>query len=303
MPVTDQLPNDAQRLSTTLDQLRRTAENLSAVVEKTIAVLGKDAAAVGPEVRRRVASFHSQVVITKDGLHEVNRQFELVQRLVDTSALLTSSLDLEVVLKEIIDIIVALTGAERAYLMLRDEATGELKSRAARNWDREAISPEDVQVSLGVIDSAIEQGRPIVTTNALVDERFKDRNSVASQNLLSIVCVPLILREKTIGVLYADNRMRQGLFSHDIADILTAFANQTAIAIENARLFGQVKQDLDEAVQAVQRLRINIDEHKTHRHVSDIIDSEFFQKLRDSALADEDDDPSTPPASSDAPVA
>src|SRR5258706_9231536 len=276
MSVTEQPSDDGQRFTASLEQMQHSADELSSTVQKTVAALGAGATPAAVETRRRAIAFQNSVTSTRDGLRDVERQFELLRKLTDTSALLTSSLDLEYVLKEIIDIIVGLTEAERAYLMLRDETTGELKSRAARNWDHEAISPEDVQVSLGVIDVAIQEGQPIITTNALIDPRFMNRSSVASQNLLSIVCVPLVLRDKTIGVLYADNRMRKGLFSHDIADILTAFANQTAIAIENARLFGQVKKDLDEAQQAVQRLRINIDEHRTERHLADIMDSEFF---------------------------
>jgi len=63
------------------------------------------------------------------------------------------------------------------------------------------------------------------------------------------VCVPLILKQELIGVIYADNRLRSGLFTESDLSALQAFANQAAIAIENARLFNSLKQALEEVTE------------------------------------------------------
>ena len=65
-------------------------------------------------------------------------------------------------------------------------------------------------------------------------------------NLRSILCVPLKVKNDLIGVVYADNRIRTGIFTETERDLLVAFANQAAVAIENARLFTSLRQTLEE---------------------------------------------------------
>ncbi|MEK7784010.1 MAG: adenylate/guanylate cyclase domain-containing protein, partial [Chloroflexota bacterium] len=97
-----------------------------------------------------------------------------------------------------------------------------------------------------IMDRVAQTGEPVVTTNAQEDPRFGKQESVVAFNLRSILCVPLKMKGELTGVIYADNRVRTGLFNERDRDILVAFANQAAVAIENARLFENVKRSLDE---------------------------------------------------------
>jgi adenylate cyclase len=146
------------------------------------------------------------------------------------------------------DTIVRLTGAERGFLMLKN-TQGELSIRIARNWEQESLDPSDTALSRTVVNQVLHEGRPILTTNAQQDPRFDDQESIISLNLRSILCVPLILKESIIGVIYADNRLREGLFTETEKDLLAAFSNQAATAIENARLFESVRQTLSEVTE------------------------------------------------------
>lgn len=150
---------------------------------------------------------------------------------------ISSSLDLTEVLNEVMDQIIRLTGAERSFLMLVDPDTSELEFRAARNMDRETIASSSFEISRGIVNHVANSGKPIVTTNAQMDPRFKAHESVIGYNLRSILCVPLRVRGRVTGVIYADNRILTGLFSDRDRDLLTAFAGQAAVTIENARLF------------------------------------------------------------------
>jgi len=91
-----------------------------------------------------------------------------------------------------------------------------------------------------------QEGDPILTTNAQSDPRFSAQASVVSYSLRSILCVPLRVKGKITGVIYADNRIKTGLFSEGDRRLLTAIADQAAVAIENARLFEDVKSSLEE---------------------------------------------------------
>ncbi|MBN1966073.1 MAG: GAF domain-containing protein [Anaerolineae bacterium] len=194
-----------------------------------------------------------QLEQAKDSLDEIatqlhTQQIELnrLRALADTSALINSSLGLDEVLNEVMDTAIRLTGAERGYIMLRDEASGKMAFRAARNLDQETIQQGSFIVSRSVVNAVAETGEPVVTTNAQNDPRFANQESVVSYALRSILCVPLMVKDVVTGVVYADNRIRFGLFAEAELEILSAFANQAAVAIENARLFEQVRAALAE---------------------------------------------------------
>ncbi len=161
---------------------------------------------------------------------------------------INSSLELDEVLRIVMDNIVRLTNAERGFLMLRD-AKGEMVPSVARNWEMESINSSEANVSRTVVQRVIDTGEPIVTTNAQEDKRFVGQESIVAMNLRSILCAPLKVKDDLIGVIYADNRIRSGIFTDAEKDLLNIFANQAAVAIENARLFSSLKQTLAEVTQ------------------------------------------------------
>jgi PAS domain S-box-containing protein len=154
------------------------------------------------------------------------------------------------------DNIVRLTRAERGFLMLRDEK-GEMVTRIGRNWEQESIKPGEAATSRTIVQRVIQSGEPVITTNAQEDQRFSGQESIVALNLRSILCVPLKAKNELIGVVYADNRIRAGIFAETERDLLVAFSNQAAVAIENARLFSSLKQTLAE-VTGLKNLMDNI---------------------------------------------
>lgn len=196
-------------------------------------------------------------------LETTGNKMEVFQRehgnmlaLVETGQVINSSLELDEVLRIVMDNIVRLTKAERGFLMLRNEG-GEMINRVARNWEMESINPSEKNVSRSVVQRVIDTGESVVTTNAQEDQRFVGQESIVAFNLRSILCVPLKVKNDLIGVIYADNRIRAGIFADAEKDLLEAFANQAAIAIDNARLFSSLKGTLEE-VTALKNLMDNV---------------------------------------------
>jgi adenylate cyclase len=173
--------------------------------------------------------------------HEHNNMLAIA----NVGQVINSSLELDEVLRIVMDNIVRLTKAERGFLMLRDDK-GEMIIRVGRNWEKESINSSELTVSKSVVGKVIETGEPIVTTNAQEDQRFIGQESIVAFNLRSILCVPLKVKNDLIGVIYADNRIRAGIFADSEKELLVAFANQAAVAIENARLFSSLKNTLEE---------------------------------------------------------
>jgi adenylate cyclase len=182
---------------------------------------------------------------------QVSRQEDELKNmhaLADIGQVVNSSLELTEVLRIVMDTIVRLTGAERGFLMLRDE-NGKLTTRIARNWEQESIDSSEFAVSRTVINRVVNDGLPVLTTNAQEDPRFGSQESIIAYNLRSILCVPLKVKGEVTGVIYADNRIRTGLFTDSERDLLVAFSNQAAVAIENARLFESVRRTLAEVTE------------------------------------------------------
>lgn len=161
--------------------------------------------------------------------------------LVGVGSVINSSLGLKQVLEEVMDRLIALMGAERGFLMLR-ESNGDLAVRIARGIDREDLNKEAFAVSNTIVGRVVETGEAILTTNAQDDPRFGQQVSVAAYHLLSILCAPLKIKDDLIGVIYVDNRARSGIFRNDDLGLISAFANQAAVAIDNARLFDDLQE-------------------------------------------------------------
>ena len=179
------------------------------------------------------------------------QRFSHLQALAGMGQVINSTLEIDEVLQIVMDTIVRLMGAERGFLMLRDErsASGEMTMRIARNWEQESINKNEFAISRTVVQRVIESGEAILTTNAREDPRFGGQESIIAFNLRSILCVPLTVKSVLIGVIYTDNRIRTGIFSEADRDLLLAFANQAAVAIENARLFSSLKRTLEEVTE------------------------------------------------------
>ncbi len=127
-----------------------------------------------------------------------------------------SSLELAVVLRSVLDTAVEVMKAERGFLMLADEG-GELRLTTTYGIDRATVEGADMQPSQTTVRHVFETGEPIVTTDAQQDPRFNVNLSVRALRLRSIVCVPLKVKARTIGVVYLDSRVA-GVISDVLED-------------------------------------------------------------------------------------
>lgn len=198
-----------------------------------------------------------------DALEELNRlenefsptaEHQRLAALYRVSRALGSSLDLNEVLRESMDAVIELTGAERGFLMLMKLGTDELELQAGRNFRRENLVKTDMEFSRSVIDTVMQSGEGVLTTNAQTDVRFSARDSITHYALRSIMCQPLLVRGLSIGVIYVDNKIKAGIFNEADLELLEAFATQAAAAIDNAMLFTQTDAALARRVTELETL-------------------------------------------------
>jgi len=201
-----------------------------------------------PEIIEGLKTLENSLANLSELLIPFELQYSHLKALAGIGQVVNSTLEIDEVLRTVMDTIIRLTEAERGFLMLRDER-GEMSIRIARNWEQESINKNEFAISRTVVQRVIGGGEAVLTTNAREDPRFGEQESIIAFNLRSILCVPLTVKSELIGVIYADNRIRSGIFSESDRDLLLAFANQAAVAIENARLFSSLKRTLEEVTE------------------------------------------------------
>ncbi|MBV6449980.1 MAG: hypothetical protein MHPDNHAH_00698 [Anaerolineales bacterium] len=223
-------------------------DQLVAVTKQATSLRSSLDAAKAPEAIEGLKNLEGSLERISAVLVPYEQRYSHLQALAGIGQIVNSTLEIDEVLQIVMDTIVRLTEAERGFLMLRDER-GEMAIRIARNWEQESINQAEASISRTIVQRVIEAGEAVLTTNALEDQRFSGQESVIAFNLRSILCVPLMVKTELIGVIYTDNRIRTGIFSESDRDLLIAFANQAAVAIENARLFSSLKRTLAEVTE------------------------------------------------------
>jgi adenylate cyclase len=243
------------QIQTNMQELRRLIDNLgTTVTEQHQTLIGTRADIAQQRAVRSSDELGRTLVHVRRKLEDLEQRVKAQQKeqgqlraLQEIGAVVNSTLDLNQVLVIVMDSIIKLTQAERAILLLTDEETGELDVQLYRNVDRDTIErSSSFEISRSIVRTVAETGEPVVTMNAQSDSRFSAQESIISYNLRSILCVPLTIKDNTIGVIYADNRIASGVFGDTDRDLLAAFANQAAVAIENARLFRETRDQLIE---------------------------------------------------------
>ena len=203
---------------------------------------------------------------------------ENLAHLQEITRAITSELNLGKLLTLVVDSVIRLTKAERGILLLRSGR--KLEIRTARNLDQEVIRKPGSKISRSIAEEVAESGKPLTTLNAQTDERLSTSGSVTDLKLRSVMAVALKLKDRIMGVLYVDNRFEEGVFSKVDLPLVEAFADQAAIAVENARLVAENQRrqrELASAKDKVEELNRVLNE-KVRRQSAEL--SEVKQILR-----------------------
>ncbi len=174
--------------------------------------------------------------LEKATLYErMRRQIQELSTLAEVSRAVTSPLYLDQMLGVVTEMAARVMTAQATSLRLLDESTGQLVLRATHNTDPAGCAFPAIALGQGVVGQVAAAGQPVVIPDVRSDPRYLNRELAEREGLVSLLCVPLVVRERTVGVFscYTD-------VTHDFApaevELFCTLANQTALAIENARL-------------------------------------------------------------------
>ncbi|MFC1478531.1 ATP-binding protein [Candidatus Margulisiibacteriota bacterium] len=191
-----------------------------------------------------------------------------IQHIMDTSLLLNSSLQTERVLAFSLDVVMEVMQAEASSLLLIDKDTGELVFEVARGGKGVGPKLKEHQVRLkpgeGIAGQVAQSGETLLVENVEQDKNWAGRVDASfGFKTASIMCVPLKVKGGVIGVLEVLNKKEGGYFNNSDLEYLTLLANQIAIAIDNARVYGELEKANAELEKWNETLQVKVEERTT----------------------------------------
>ncbi len=200
----------------------------------------------------RIRALHDQVQLQSDQLAEWNRTLELrvqeqlaqLHSLLEVSQLLTSSLEIEELLRLILTTVSRLMDADTSSLLLVDPATEDLVYRVPVGPAGERVQQLRLKAGEGVAGWVVKERRPALVNDAQQDPRVHALSGkLAATAPRSILAVPLMDRDRVIGAIEVLNTTRQRGFSQHDLDLLTGLAAHASVALRNAQLITSIKEE------------------------------------------------------------
>lgn len=215
------------------------------------------------------------------------RKVEQLNLLINMSALINSTLDVQEIIKYAIEGSTRLLDAEAGSLLFLEEEVGELFFAEAVGEKGEKVKGIKLKTGQGVAGWVAEKGEPVIVHDASSDPRFFDGvDKISNFVTRNIGCVPLRTKDRILGSIEVINK-NSGSFDSDDMLILTALANQVAVAIENARLYEESIVDgltgLYQRKYFELRLEEELKRSQKYKHPLNLvmIDIDYFKRVND----------------------
>jgi len=165
-----------------------------------------------------------------------------------TALAVSHTLDIDELLDRILQLIFDWLEADRGCIMLRDEESGQLITKARR--DRESGEKSSMTISRTILDYVLERHEGVLTSNAQGDDRFRSGQSVLRTGVHEAICVPMQGRYGQIGVLYVDTLTPLGKimaeggqhFTNEHLKLMVAIGHQAALAVEDTTYYSAMVQ-------------------------------------------------------------
>jgi len=181
--------------------------------------------------------------------HSLPPHKDYYQALYQAALTISSSLELDQVLQSIVTSTAEAMQVKACVLRLLNSDTGQLQLSAVYGLSDEYLSKGPVKLANSAIDSETLRGAPIVIPDVRTDPRFQYPEAARHEGIVSVLCVPLEVHGRAIGVMRVYTAELTD-FHEDDVQFLSVLASLSALAIENARLYENVKKSYDGVMSA-----------------------------------------------------
>jgi adenylate cyclase len=196
-------------------------------------------AVVQSQVRSRLdAAAHFLPAVEIDDVEALRNDYEKLRIAHELSQKLSIETNLDQLLQQIVDETFAIIRADRAVILLLDEHD-ELVPRYLRTKRED----ESIKLSSSILEEVKNNKKAVLSSDAMVDERFKAAQSIIMQGIRSTMCVPLLYADQLLGAMHMDSMLTTGAFTEKDLQLFQGIATQAAVAIENHRLAKKIERE------------------------------------------------------------
>lgn len=162
--------------------------------------------------------------------------------------------DLDNLLQKIVDETFALIRADRAVILLYDSEQDALVPRYVRQKNEDG----EIHLSQSILEEVKSKKQAVLSSDAMVDERFKASKSIIMQGIRSTMCVPLLYDDQILGAMHMDSTLATGAFTEKDLQLFQGIATQAAVAIQNQRLAQNIEKEAATRAQLQRLLSPNL---------------------------------------------
>jgi HD-GYP domain-containing protein (c-di-GMP phosphodiesterase class II) len=174
---------------------------------------------------------------------ENKKRIHRLEHLMELTKYVNSVLDLNALFEKILAISTDTLTAESGSIMLVDEEKGDLTFAASTGIETEKLKETRLAIGDGIAGWVARENKPVLVADAQNDPRFCKRLYTKNENKIkSIIAVPLKTKDKVIGVIEVVNKNNNESFNEEDVDMLEALSNQAAVAIENGKLYTNLRE-------------------------------------------------------------
>jgi len=167
-----------------------------------------------------------------------------IENLLKANRILSSTLEIDKLLKVVLELAAEVVRAETGSLLILDEKTNELVFDVALGDAGQTLKTIRLKLGEGIAGWVAKENKPLIVNDPANDPRWTRRADDKTKFITrSILCVPMVHQGKLLGVVQAINRKDSSGFSEEDRIVLEAFASQAGVALQNARLFSSLKQE------------------------------------------------------------
>ena len=163
-----------------------------------------------------------------------------IEALSKISSAITSDLYIEDILRLIVIVTAQMMKSKICSLMLVDHKKGEIAIRATQSMSEDYNKKPSLKINEGISGKVVMGKKPITILDVTQEKEYKYRDIAIKEGLKSLLCVPMVVKGKVIGVINCYTQ-KPHKFSDTEINMLTAVANQAAVAIENTELLVKTK--------------------------------------------------------------
>ncbi|MGB7926484.1 MAG: sigma 54-interacting transcriptional regulator [Pyrinomonadaceae bacterium] len=188
----------------------------------------------------------------EDTIYQMARDLSALMKI---STTINSIRGLDALQQQLLELIFEVVPAQSGAILLADEGLEEFAS--VFGWDRLSGANRTIRVSRTIVQQVLREGVAVLGNDVLENETFGTAQSLIASQIRALLCVPLALHQRTIGVIYMDTSDRSARFDKDHLQLLTAIAGIATVALENARHLEWLEGE-NERLRADNRLESNM---------------------------------------------